>query len=267
MPNAIQPTRLMEVAEEASRAGGAVLRDWLGRFTTREKGPADLVTDADLASQEAIRTIIAERFPDHEFLGEESSGGRGLPSDGTIVWVVDPLDGTTNYVHGFPFFAVSVAAVQGDSILAGVIYDPIQDTAYRAAAGAGAWLGPRQLSVSGVMKLSEALVAVSFPPQVRDDSPDLLDFLAVVDRCQAVRRTGSAALNLASVAAGQLDAHWATAIHAWDVAAGILLIREAGGIVTDVSGGPFDLWRADFLATSTPSLHAELCRCLGRPIK
>ena len=267
MPNAIKPVKLMEIAEEAAREGGAALRHWLGRFSVREKAPADLVTDADVASQEAIRAILSKRFPDHRFLGEEGPRDQILPSDDTIVWVVDPLDGTTNYVHRFPFFSVSVAAVQGDSILAGSIYDPLADVAYRAAAGGGAWLGPHRLATSGATELSKALVAVSFPPQVREDSPDLLDFLAVVGRCQAVRRTGSAALNLAGVAAGHLDAHWATHINAWDVAAGVLLIREAGGVVTNVQGGPFDLWRANFLTASTPSLHAELCQCLGRPIE
>lgn len=272
MPNAINPTKLMpttlmEVAEEAAREGGAVLRHWLGRFSVRKKSPADLVTDADVASQESIRTILSKRFPDHSFFGEEGPRDQRLPGNDTIVWVVDPLDGTTNYVHRFPFFSVSVAAVQGDSILAGVIYDPLADTLYRAAAGDGAWLGPHRLSTSGATELSEALVAVSFPPQVRENSPDLLDFLAVVGRCQAVRRTGSAALNLAGVAAGHLDAHWATHINAWDVAAGVLLIREAGGIVTNVKGGPFDVWQANFLTASTPSLHAELCQCLGRPIE
>lgn len=256
--------KLMQVAEDAARAGGAALCDWRGRFSTREKAPADLVTDADVASQEAIRSVIAKQFPDHHFLGEESSEARQLPKGGTIAWVVDPLDGTTNYVHGFPFYAVSVAAVQDDHILAGVIYDPLRDAAYCAGAGEGAWLGTSRISTSGTTKLADALTAVSFPPQVRADSPDLLDFLAVVGHCQAVRRTGSAALNLVGVAAGQLDAHWAWSINAWDVAAGVLLIREAGGTVTGAGGGPFDLWRADFLAASTPSLHAELCRCLGR---
>jgi myo-inositol-1(or 4)-monophosphatase len=255
----------MRVAEEAARAGGAALRDWQGRFSTREKSPADLVTDADVASQEAIRSVIAKRFPDHGFLGEESAETRRPPDDSSIVWVVDPLDGTTNYVHGFPFFAVSVAAVQGDSILAGVIYDPIHDTAYCASAGGGAWLGTRQLTTSQVAKLSDALVAVSFPPQVRDNSPDLVDFLAVAGHCQAARRTGSAALNLVAVAAGHLDAHWAWAINSWDVAAGVLIIREAGGVVSAAGGGPFNLWQANFLAASTPALHAELCHCLGRP--
>jgi myo-inositol-1(or 4)-monophosphatase len=259
-------SELLQVAEAAALAGGAVLRDWQGRFSTREKAPADLVTDADVASQEAIRSVISKRFPKHDFLGEESAEVRWSPNDDkTIAWVVDPLDGTTNYVHRFPFFAVSIAAVQGGSILAGVIHDPLRDDVYRASAGEGAWLGSQRLTTSGITKLSDALAAVSFPAQINEDSPDLLDFLAVLGHCQAARRTGSAALNLAAVATGQLDAHWAWAINPWDVAAGVLLIREAGGTVTAAGGGPFDLWKANFLAASTPELHGELCRCLGRP--
>jgi myo-inositol-1(or 4)-monophosphatase len=264
----IPTTQLMQVAEIAARAGGAALREWTGRFSTREKAPADLVTDADVASQEAIRTVIAKQFPEHDFLGEESTDARKLPANHeNVAWVVDPLDGTTNYVHSFPFFSVSVAAVRGDRILAGVVYDPLRDLAYRAGVGEGAWLREKRLRTSSTAKLSDALTAVSFPAQVRDDSPDLLDFLAVVGQCQAVRRTGSAALNLAAVAAGQLDAHWAWAINAWDVAAGVLLIQEAGGVVTAANGGPFDLWKANYLAASTPMLHNELCRRLGRQIR
>jgi len=265
MTSSISPTNLLTVAEAAARRGGSILRDWQGRFATREKSPADLVTDADVASQEGIREVVAQSFPDHHFLGEESGNREKLPADDNIVWVVDPLDGTTNYVHGFPFYSVSVAAVRGDSILAGVIYDPVHDLCYRAAAGEGAWLGDQRLSASRVEKLSESLVAVSFPPRVTAESPDLVDFLAVVGRCQAVRRTGSAALNLAAVAAGQLDAHWAWQINPWDVAAGILLIREAGGVVSDVRGEPFDLWQANYLTAGTAELHSELRDCLGRP--
>jgi myo-inositol-1(or 4)-monophosphatase len=264
MASPISPTNLLTIAEVAARRGGSILRQWQGRFATREKSPADLVTDADVASQEAIREVIAKSFPAHQFLGEESPNRGELPADDTIVWVVDPLDGTANYVHGFPFYCVSVAAVRGASILAGVIYDPVHELAFRAATGEGAWLGEKRLLASRVQKLSEALVAVSFPPRVTAESPDLVDFLAVVGKCQAVRRTGSAALNLAAVAAGQLDAHWAWQINPWDVAAGILLIIESGGVVTGVGGGPFDLWKADYLTAGTPELHAELRGCFGR---
>ncbi len=231
---------------------------WRGRFKTREKGVCDLVTDADLASQEAIRRTIAARFPDHSFLGEEQAAEPTLVGAEQLIWIVDPLDGTTNYVHGYPNYAVSVALARGREVLAGVIFDPVREQCFAAAAGKGASLDGAPLKTSGVSELNESLVAVSLPARVRRDSPDLLDFIEAAQVCQAVRRSGSAALNLAHVACGTLDAFWATHIHPWDVAAGVLLIREAGGIVTARSGAPFDLWNPHFLAASCPKLHGDL---------
>jgi myo-inositol-1(or 4)-monophosphatase len=244
--------------EAAARAGGQELCAWQGRFQTRTKGVSDLVTDADLASQDAIRRIVAARFPDHAFLGEEQGTDSVAPAADQFTWVVDPLDGTTNYVHGYPHFAVSVALSRGDEVLAGVIYDPLRDQCFSAAVGKGAWCNGVRLKTSDVTAIAEALVAVSLPPQVRRDSADLSDFIEAVQVAQAVRRSGSAALNLAHVASGALDAFWATHIHAWDVAAGILLIREAGGFVTGRNGHPFELWKPHFLAASSPQLHGEM---------
>lgn len=253
---------LLITCEAAARAGGRELISWQGRFQTREKGVADLVTDADLASQETIRRTIAERFPDHAFLGEEHlaetrSGGADEPT-----WIVDPLDGTTNYVHGYPSYAVSVAIARGHELLAGVIYDPLRDQCFAAAAGKGAYCDGLQIATSRVTKATEALVAISLPARVERDSPDLLDFIEAAQVCQAVRRSGSAALNLAHVACGALDAFWATRINAWDVAAGVLIIREAGGIVTARDGGPFDLWNPHFLSAAGPALHEDMLRIL-----
>jgi myo-inositol-1(or 4)-monophosphatase len=247
----------MEACELAARAGGVELRAWRGRFATKEKGPADLVTDADVASQRAIQAVVAARFPDHIFLGEESETAVELPDHG-ICWVVDPLDGTTNYVHGYPAYAVSVAAVEGNNLLAGAIYDPLTDDCYGAARDGGAWLGGKRLSVSGAETLADALLAVSLPPRVTPESPDLRCFCDVAGRCRAIRRSGSCAMNLAHVAAGVLDGFWAHAIHPWDVAAGVLLVREAGGTVTAVDGSDFNLANANFAATATPNLHAQL---------
>jgi myo-inositol-1(or 4)-monophosphatase len=145
----------LQTCEEAARAGGAVLLDWIGRFGVREKGPSDPVTDADLASQEAIRRIVLGRFPSHAFIGEEQAGG-ALPTDG-YCWVVDPLDGTMNYVHGVPHYAVSVALVKGEEIVAGAIYEPQSQECYLAAQGEGAYLNGRRLKTSGVEQLSDAL--------------------------------------------------------------------------------------------------------------
>lgn len=252
------PTKLLETCEAAARAGGEQLRAWRGRFQTREKGAADLVTDADLASQKAVQEVIAARYPYHAFIGEEQSAGPHSSRPDQFAWVVDPLDGTTNYVHGYPHYAVSVAVARGNDVLAGVIFDPVRDECFAAAAGSGAWCNRERLRVSNTAAVSEALVAVSLPARVKRDSPDLLDFIEVVQVCRAVRRSGSAALNLAHVASGVLDGFWASHIHPWDVAAGILLIQEAGGVVTARDGGDFDLWNPHFVVSARRELHAEL---------
>ncbi len=247
--------------EAAARAGGQELLVWQGKFQTRKKGVSDLVTDADLASQDAIRRVITKRFPEHAFVGEEGTKPI-VPGADQLIWIVDPLDGTTNYVHGYPNFAVSVAIARGKDVQAGVIYDPLRDQCFAAAAGKGAWRNGAPMKVSGVTDVAEALVAVSLPAHVHRDSADLLDFIEAAQAAQAVRRSGSAALNLAHVANGSLDAFWATKIHAWDVAAGILMIREAGGIVTGRNGTPFDVWNPHFLAAAGPQLHGKMLKVL-----
>jgi myo-inositol-1(or 4)-monophosphatase len=248
----------LKTCEEAARAGGKELLAWQGRFETRKKGVRDLVTDADLASQEAIRHIITTRFPKHAFVGEEQSTESNAANPDQLTWIVDPLDGTTNYVHGYPNFAVSVAIARGNDVQAGVIYDPLRDQCFAAAAGEGASCNGVTLKTSDVSAIAEALVAVSLPAHVRRDSADLMDFIEAAQVSQAVRRSGSAALNLAHVASGALDAFWATQIHPWDVAAGVLLIIEAGGVITGRDGGAFDLWNPHFLAAAGPQLHREM---------
>lgn len=252
---------LLETCETAARAGAAELMDWRGRFETREKAPADMVTDADLASQAAIRSVIAARFPHHLFIGEEKTSQVEVGDD-DCVWLVDPLDGTTNYVHGFPCYAVSVAVARGRELLAGVIYDPLAEEIYVAEQGQGAFCNGARLRTSGVTVVGEALVAVSLPPRAGPDTPDVADLVRVIQESQAVRRTGSAAINLAYVAQGRLDAFWATKIQSWDVAAGVLLVREAGGVVTGRHGGEFDIWQPNFLSAANAALHGGLLRVL-----
>lgn len=252
----------LETCEAATRAGGKELLAWRGQFQARAKGVADLVTDADLASQAAIQRLVSERFPEHAFLGEERQDNSPVAGDGRLTWIVDPLDGTTNYVHGYPQFAVSVALARGRELLVGAVYDPLREQCFTAAAGRGAWLNGKPLLVSRETQVGESLVAVSLPAQVARDAPDLLDFVAAVQVCQAVRRSGSAALNLAYVAAGWLDAFWASHIHPWDVAAGVLLITEAGGVVVGRDGGEFDLWAPHFVAASTAQLQQRLLAVL-----
>ncbi len=256
-------SEFLPVCESAARAGARELLAWRDRFQTREKAPADLVTDADLASQAAVHAVITSQFPSHDFIGEEHEYDAGLLDGDRLVWIVDPLDGTTNYVHGYPCYAVSVALARGRELLAGVIYDPVRDECFAAEQGCGAWLNGSRLQTSDTTSVAEALVAVSLPPRVHRDAPDLADFIRVVQVSQAVRRTGSAALNLAYVACGRLDAFGATHIHVWDVAAGVLLIREAGGVVTGRDGGEFDLRNPHFVSAAGTKLHHDLLRVLS----
>ncbi|MEX2185598.1 MAG: inositol monophosphatase family protein [Pirellulales bacterium] len=255
--------------EEAARAGGEVLLSWRKRFSVREKGPADLVTDADLASQEAIRRLVAGRFPDHAFLGEEGESGlkialadaQGTPAEWT--WVVDPLDGTTNYVHGLAQYAVSVALLRHGKPEAGCVYDPVADECYTAQRGCGARLNGEPITGSRQTDLAQSLVAVSFPARIDANSRELQDFLAVLPHCQAFRRMGSAALNLCYVAAGSLDAYWATSTKIWDIAAGALIVEEAGGAITSLAGGPVDLAAAKFVAAASEPLNRQIVDLLG----
>ena len=260
-----------------------MLQQWAGRIKVRKKGPADLVTQADFASQEVVRRIVLGAFPSHCLLGEE-----GEPSDhpanpgdfsnlrasenGTVPsharaeyrWIVDPLDGTTNYVHGVPHYCVSLALERNGELLVGAVYDPVLDECFTAALGRGARLGGRPIHTSRVADLSEALAAVGFPPSTSLDAPDVLLFLEMLPRCQAIRRTGSSALNLCYLAAGRFDVYWSYATHIWDVAAGVLILREAGGSVTSPTGGRFCLEKADFLAAANPTLHAQLGEVAGK---
>jgi myo-inositol-1(or 4)-monophosphatase len=261
----------LRVCEEAVRAGGRVVQDWAGRFDVRKKGPADLVTQADLASQQTVRETVLGVFPDHLFLGEEAEPPCGVGvspahAAGTAApqaaaseyrWIVDPLDGTTNYVHGVPHYCVSLGLERKGHLVAGAVYDPVLGECFTAAAGRGARLNGRPIHASAVSALSEALAAVGFPPNVQPDAPDLRLFLEMLPRCQAIRRTGSSALNLCYLAAGRFDLYWSYSTRIWDVAAGVLILREAGGCVTSPNGGEFVLDQAQFLAAGTPELHAQ----------
>ena len=249
----------LTTCEQAARAGGAVLLDWMDRFAVREKGPSDLVTEADLASQQVVYEHVLAAFPDHGFLGEEAAP---CPNPSPFRWIVDPLDGTTNYAHRLPQFCVSVALENEGQVLVGTIYDPLSKECFTAAAGAGAFLNGKRLAVSRVTQLSAALAAVSFPARVPRGSPLIADFIEVLHQAQAIRRMGSSALNLAYLAAGRLDAYWATDTKIWDVAAGWLLVREAGGVVTRLGGQPCDLEKPSFVAAATPELHRKMLATL-----
>lgn len=250
----------LQVCEAAARAGGQVLRDWVGRFAAREKGPADLVTEADLASQETIKNLVLGAFPEHGFLGEEG-GAIEAPSDG-YRWIVDPLDGTLNYVHGLAYYCVSVALEKAGHPLVGCVYDPVAGQCFTAASGQGARLDGRPIQVRGSVALADAMVAASLSARLDPLDQEMRDFVAIASRCGTIRRLGSAALNLCHVASGTLDAYWALSNKPWDVAAGFVILEEAGGLVTDFEGGRVELAQPRFIAASCDSLRREIQQVL-----
>jgi len=251
----------LKTCERAARAGGMVLLDWVGRFAAREKAQSDLVTEADIASQEEIRRILLSTYPDHGFLGEE--GGSGGSENPQFRWLVDPLDGTTNYVHGIPHYCVSIALERRGELVCGAVFDPISRECFTAEAGKGSFLNGQKLSVSSVEHIEHAVAAVSLPPKVQPGSRDLAELARITVACQAIRRTGSAALNLCYLAAGRFDAYWGGNTKPWDIAAGALMIREAGGLITGTDGGPLCLTDSRFVAASTKNLHEEMLRLVG----
>lgn len=250
------------VCEQAARAGGDVLLRMRGKINPKEKAPADLVSEADIGSQEAIRELVLAKYPDHAFVGEEDVSPSKNAETAEFTWIVDPLDGTTNYVHGLENYCVSVALQQGADIVAGCIYDPIRERAFTATLGMGAFCNGESMRVSSVKSVSNALIAASLPARVEPDSGEVTRFLEVMFRCQALRRLGSAALNLCYVASGNLDAYWATSVKKWDVAAGLLLVKEAGGIVSNIDGSPVDIEKPWFVVSAQEALHREMVSIL-----
>ena len=256
------PAALREGAAELAREAGAILREGYGRTHRPErKGRIDLVTEYDRRSERLLLEAIARRFPDHAVLAEESGvSAAGGPSGGapTVRWIVDPLDGTTNFAHNYPFFCVSVAAEVDGVLAAGAVYDPVRDELFSAAAGSGATLDGTALKVSDIERVEEALLVTGFPYDVREHPQRSLPrFEAFLVRAQGIRRDGSAALNLCYLAAGRFDGFWEGHLAPWDMAAGVLIVREAGGRVTDYAGGTFRLERPEILA-SNGRIHEEM---------
>jgi myo-inositol-1(or 4)-monophosphatase len=257
----VNTTSLANTACEAAEAAGLVLRQaWEGPRRIRRKGAVDLVTDADLAAEAAVLAVIRRAWPSDVIVTEES-GVHGGPS--TRRWIVDPLDGTTNFAHGNPHVAVSVAVEVDGVPLVGVVHDPFRRETFRGVRGHGAWLGPDPIRVSEVSALDDALVATGFPYDRRARPERYLAFVArVLQVCQGIRRGGSAALDLAWVAAGRLDAFWEWKLEPWDVAAGRVLVREAGGSMTAADGTPHALDGPSTVA-SNGRLHEEFLRLLA----
>jgi myo-inositol-1(or 4)-monophosphatase len=246
---------LLASAETAARLGGAVLREVFDRARTiRYKGGIDLVTDADQASEAAVLGFLRKQHPAHAVLAEES----GASGSGGHRWFVDPLDGTTNYAHRLPHFCVSVAVEGPEGLLAGAVYDPLRDELFSAARGQGATCNGLPLRPSEATELGRALLCTGFPYNVHQHPEGPMGLLQrFIRRAQGIRRMGSAALELAYVAAGRFDGYFEFGLKPWDIAAGALLVQEAGGLCLRIDGAPLDLVVGDVLACA-PGLEGPL---------
>ena len=262
MPTSLPTSDALNTAEHIARQAGALLRYYFERPRTfdHKQTRVDLVTEADRASEQLIVEALQKAFPQHHIVGEEG-GGYGLPASETPYhWYVDPLDGTTNFAHRFPVFAVSLALSGPDmQPLLGVVYDPMRDEVFKAQRGHGATLNGRPLQVSGVENLSEALVVTGFPYNrwtAEDNNVPLFGHFA--RRVQGVRRVGAAALDLCWVAAGRFDVYWEHGLQPWDGQAGMLCVVEAGGTVTDYDGEVSEaMWRGQTVVATNGLLHAQ----------
>ena len=250
-----------EVAVQCVRAAGRVLLDWQGKFSVKKKGPNDVVTEADHAAQETIRKILERRFPGDEFLGEEGGPTSPSASKPRRRWIVDPLDGTSNYVHRFPFFCSSVAFEVDGELVAGAVFDPNQNECFSASAGGGADCNGIPISVSSESHPDDALICAGLPAEAGRHPTALPTFVEMSKNAWAVRRLGSAALAMAYVAAGRFDAFWAHQVQIWDVGAAAVMVREAGGLATHFDQSTYRDGRGDILA-SNGLIHEALRRML-----
>jgi myo-inositol-1(or 4)-monophosphatase len=252
---------MLDFTIDVVRRAGALLREGLKRQRSVElKSAFNLVTDMDHASEALIIAAITSAFPDHAILAEESGARVGAGP----TWLIDPLDGTNNYAHGFPFFCVSLALWQEHTPVLGVVYDPLRDELFAAEHGRGAHCNGEPLRVSATPTLGAALVSTGFPyDYATEPNNNLREFDRIYARCQGVRRAGAAALDIAYVAMGRLDAHWEMGLKPWDSGAAALLVREAGGRVSDSQGRAWHPWTPSLIA-SNGSIHGELIEVLSQ---
>lgn len=256
------------VAINCAAKAGEWIKSKLGNYNSLniKYSSQDLVTEVDKGSEAMIRNLIHTHFPTHAFLGEEGveagpqASAKALQDvkDEDYLWIVDPIDGTTNFVHGFPAFTVSIALAHKGEVIVGVVYDPSRDELFVAEKGKGAYVHGKKMEVSGELKLADSLVATGFPADQGYALPiNMTGLTAIAPKVRNIRVAGSAALHLAYVAAGRLSGFWEIGLNAWDIAAGALLIREAGGQVTDTLGNPYELSVRNVLATNG-KVHQEL---------
>ena len=256
---------MLSFAIQTAREAGGVLIDRLGRALVSNKGAIDLVTEADLAAEKLIIERINSHYPRHAILAEESGASVELaPTEKSEwKWIIDPLDGTTNYAHGYPCFCVSIGIERAGAIEIGVVYDPMRDEIFAAERGRGAHLNDRPIHVSSVQELNRAMLCTGFPYNVRERPDFARDFTNFTMEAQAVRRDGSAALDLAYVACGRFDGFWEDGLNPWDTAAGVILIEEAGGRVTDFRNTQLDIYTPKVLA-SNGLVHEAMMLVLGK---
>ena len=253
----------LEVATEAARAGGEILTQFAGSLSNiQEKGrPGDLVTEADKASEAAVLEILQRRLPNHAILAEES-GDFGDKAQTPYLWAIDPLDGTTNYTHSYPFYAVSIGLLIHGVPSVGVVFNPGLGELFQAATGQGATLNQKPISVSQTAQLKDSLLVTGFAYDRRETiDTNYAEFCHLTHLTQGVRRGGSASVDLAYVACGRLDGYWERGLSPWDLAAGVVLVQEAGGQVTAYDQSPFELKTGRILATNGP-LHPTLSKAL-----
>ncbi len=251
----------LNTAVKAAKIAGKIQKQYYGRSINiqyKSKNYLNLVTEVDRLCEKKVLSFLQKKFPSHNFWGEETGRVEG-PSEYT--WLVDPLDGTTNYAHGYPFFCCSVALLKNMNPLVGAVYDPMLGECFTAEKGKGAFLNGKRLRVSRTPRVAQSLLATGFAYAVRETHYNLDNFRKFVLKAQGVRRDGSASLNLCYVAAGRFDGFWERGIQAWDMAAGVLMITEAGGKVTDISGKPFNLLGQNAIA-SNGKIHREIFKLL-----
>jgi myo-inositol-1(or 4)-monophosphatase len=252
----------LEAAWEAASAAGEIIRrNWQEPRSIDYKGPIDLVTSVDRDAERGIVEVLRRQFPDHSILAEEETVITGAAEE--YRWIIDPLDGTTNFAHGYPQVSVSIALECREQIILGLVYDPLRRECFRAVQGRGATLNGDSIKISAVNELDRALLGTGFPYDHRENADFYLGyFQAFLKRCQGIRRAGSAALDLCSVASGRLDGFWELKLKPWDIAAGALIVAEAGGSLSDFSGNEFSISGSETLA-SNGIIHREMVAVLS----